>query len=193
MRHLAKQGSEERAPVCPRHSPPGTHADEGRRSDLGDIRAFLVKLAAVALAGWVLLGWVFGVAVMEGEGMYPRIRDGDLMVFYRLQQSYAIGDVVTFVRDGTRHTGRVVAQGGDTVDLSDEGELLVNGSVQDEQIFYPTEATGESVELPCEVPEGSVFLLGDFRTNATDSRAYGPVDTRELEGKVLTILRRRGI
>lgn len=193
MRHFA-DSSEERGPLAPRHSSsPDSHEGNLRDRDLGDIRAFLVKLATVALVGWVLIGVVFGVAVMEGEGMYPRIRDGDLMVFYRLQQDYAIGDVVTFVRDGVRHTGRIVAQAGDTVDLSDEGELLVNGSVQDEEIFYPTEAAGETIELPCVVPEGSVFLLGDFRTNAVDSRSYGPVGMSELDGKVLTILRRRGI
>lgn len=193
MKHLATNVGAGASQAVPPPSKQGERSHNERRGDLRDIRAFLLKLGLIALGGWVLLGVVFGVAVMEGEGMYPRIRDGDLMVFYRLQQDYAVGDVVTFVRDGVRHTGRVVAQGGDTVDLSDEGELLVNGSVQDEEIFYPTEATGETVEFPCEVPEGSVFLLGDFRTNATDSRSYGPIGESELDGKVLTILRRRGI
>lgn len=193
MKHLATNAAAGVSQAVPPPSKQGERPHDERRGDLRDIRAFLLKLGLIALGGWVLLGVVFGVAVMEGEGMYPRIRDGDLMVFYRLQQDYAIGDVVTFVRDGVRHTGRIVAQAGDTVDLGDEGELLVNGSVQDEEIFYPTEAAGETVDFPCEVPEGSAFLLGDFRTNATDSRSYGPVSVSELDGKVLTILRRRGI
>lgn len=170
---------------------------EGRarrdRLALRDIRAFLIKLAVTLLAGWVLLGFVFGLAVMEGEDMYPRIRDGDLMVFFRLEEEYYIGDVVTFSRDGQRYTGRIVAQGGDTVEISDAGQLLVNGSVQDEEIFYLTEAVEGGIDLPCEVPEGSVFLLCDFRTNGTDSRSYGPVEIDALDGKVITILRRRGI
>lgn len=170
---------------------PQHRADDQRALD--DIRALCIKVAVIVLFAWVLVGVVFGVAVMEGEDMYPRIRDGDLMVFYRLESEYSVGDVVTFVKDDTRYTGRIVAQGGDTVDLSDEGDLLVNGSVQDEQIFYPTESLGDSTALSCEVPEGSVYLLGDFRTNATDSRTYGPVKIDELDGKIITILRRRGI
>lgn len=158
-----------------------------------DICAFLVKLAVIALAGWILLGVVFGMAVMEGEDMYPRLRDGDLMVYYRLQREYHIGDVVTFTQDGRRYTGRIVAQGGDTVDLTEEGQLLVNGSVQDEEIFYLTQQVEGGTPLPCQIPEGSVFLLCDFRTNATDSRSYGPVQLDSLDGKVITILRRRGI
>lgn len=49
------------------------------------------------------------------------------------------------------------------------------------------------IELPCKVPEGSVFLLCDFRTQGTDSRVYGPVEIAELDGKVISILRRRGL
>lgn len=164
-----------------------------REQALRDIVAFLIKLGVIALAVWVLAGVVFGVAVQSGEDMYPRIRDGDLMVYYRLQQEYHIGDVVTFTQDGKRYTGRIVAQGGDTVDITEEGQLLVNGSVQDEEIFYPTEALEGGVSLPCEVPDQSFFLLCDFRTNGTDSRSYGPVNKDELDGKVMTILRRRGI
>lgn len=173
-----------------------TASEDKRNRDrlaVRDIVYFLIKLAMMALAGWLLLGAVFGVAVMEGEDMYPRLRDGDLMVYYRLQQEYHIGDVVTFSRDGRRYTGRIVAQGGDTVDLTEEGQLLVNGSVQDEEIFYPTLREEGGISLPCEIPEGSVFLLCDFRTNATDSRNYGPVELDSLDGKVITILRRRGI
>lgn len=189
---------EDNTQVTAQNLPPGRRAqpEEVRRRNrqaLRDIRAFLIKLAAIALAGWLLLGFVFGIAVVEGEDMYPRIRDGDLLIFYRLQQEYHIGDVATFTRDGKRYTGRIVAQGGDTVDITEEGQLLVNGSVQDEEIFYPTEPQEGGIALPCQIPEGSVFLLCDFRTNGTDSRSYGPVSIDALDGKVMTILRRRGI
>lgn len=177
------------------HSPEETLEHRGRQTSQawGDILAFLIKLGITLLVGWVLLGVIFGVAVATGEDMYPRIRDGDLMIYYRLQQDYHIEDVVTFTRDGQRYTGRIVAQGGDTVDLTEAGELLVNGSVQSESIFYPTLAVGGGTTFPCEVPQGSVFLLCDFRTNATDSRSYGAVALEDLDGKVITILRRRGI
>lgn len=170
-------------------------AERSRADDraLGDVKAFLVKLAVLVVAVWLLLGVVFGVAVKEGEDMYPRIRDGDLMVFYRLPQDYRMGDVVTFTEDGRRYTARIAAQGGDEVDVVDEGRIKVNGSVQEEGVFYPTEAADGGIGLPCKVPEGSVFLLCDFRTQGTDSRVYGPVEMGDLDGKVIAILRRRGI
>lgn len=182
----------EEAPAAERKKPKATKTIDTQQA-IADIRDFLIKLVVVLLACWVLLGVVFGVAVVQGEDMYPRLRDGDLMVFYRLQQDYYIGDVVTFRQGDRRYTGRIVAQGGDTVDVNDDGELLVNGNVQSEEIFYPTQVSEGQTSLPCTVPDGAVYLLCDFRTNGTDSRSYGPVQISDLDGKVITILRRRGI
>lgn len=58
--------------------------------------------------------------------------------------------------------------------------------------MYPTYAK-EGLEYPYRVPEGHVFVLGDYRTNATDSRDFGPIPMKQVEGKVITILRRRGL
>lgn len=159
----------------------------------GDIIYFLIKIGVVILSGWIIFGLVFGVTVVTGEDMYPRIRDGDLMIYYRLQKEYHIEDVVTFTNEDNRYTGRIVAQGGDIVNISENGELIVNGSVQSESVYYPTEVVDGGVTFPYEVPTGNVFLLCDFRTNAIDSRTYGAVEIDELDGKVITILRRRGI
>lgn len=189
MTHKPQEPAPARRSGLPAPSP----TRRGDRQAIRDILAFLAKLAVTLLAGWVLLGVVFGLAVQQGEDMYPRLRDGDLMLYYRLQQTYYVGDVVTFVRDGQRYTGRIVAQGGDTVDLTGDGELLVNGNTQSEEVFYPTQPVQGGIELPCTVPEDGFFLLCDFRTNATDSRSYGTVLKKDLDGKVITILRRRGI
>lgn len=167
--------------------------EDVKKQAIRDIRMFFIRSVTVVLLIWLLVGVIFGITVMNGEDMYPRIRDGDLMIYYRLQKEYHIGDVVTFLKEGRRYTGRIVAQSGDSVDMNEEGQLLINGNIQEEEIFYPTEMIGTNIDFPCHIPEKSVFLLCDFRTNGTDSRSYGPVEIRDLDGKVITILRRRGI
>jgi signal peptidase I len=164
-------------------------AQENKRT----IREFLIKLVLVCLALWATFTFVFGVRQMHGETMYPRLRDGDLMIYYRLEQNYYTGDVVTFEVDGNQRTARIVAMGGDVVTLSDSGELIVNGGVQSEEIFYPTQAIEGGVIYPYTVPEDSYFVLCDFRTSSSDSRDYGAISRSDLDGKVITILRRRGI
>lgn len=175
------------------HKKPLPDETEKVREQKRDILGFFGRLAAAAVILWIVFTFVFGIAPMRGEDMYPRIRDGDLMLFFRMEKDYHIGDVVIFQKDGRRYTGRIVAMENDTVDMTEAGELLINGSVQQEEIFYPTQKSGVQIAFPCMVEEGSVFLLCDFRTNGNDSRGYGTVPVRQLDGKVITILRRRGI
>jgi signal peptidase I len=89
--------------------------------------------------------------------------------------------------------GRIVAQGGDVVDLNADGLLVVNGNVQEEEIFYVTEAMGNEITYPYTVEADSYFVLCDFRTASIDSRSFGAVPKKNLDGKVITLLRRRGI
>jgi signal peptidase I len=160
---------------------------------LHTIAAFFVKLGIVCLALWSIFTFVFGIRQMHGETMYPRLRDGDLILYNRLERNYNIGDVVVFHVNDTTRVARIVAQGGDVVDINDEGQLLVNGNVQDEEIFYPTYAQILGVSYPYTVEENCYFMLCDFRTNSEDSRYYGAVSKTDFCGKVITILRRREI
>jgi signal peptidase I len=100
---------------------------------------------------------------------------------------------VTFKINGYRRVARVVAKGGDVVDINDDGELLVNGNVQEEEIFYPTEKLSSDIVYPYTVADGSYFVLCDFRTASYDSRDYGAVSKSDINGRVFTFLRRRGI
>jgi signal peptidase I len=126
--------------------------------------------------------------------MYPRLRDGDLILYYRLEQDYQIGDVVVFERRNYPRVARIVAQGGDVVDLNADGQLVVNGNVQEEEVFFATEPdeNGE-VTFPYTVEADSYFVLCDYRIASVDSRSFGTIPQSDLDGKVVTVLRRRGI
>ena len=86
----------------------------------------------------------------------------------------------------------MVAQGGDTVNIDSQG-LIVNGAHQQEQgIVDETTQVADGVTFPLTVPEGSVFLLGDNRDEAVDSRIVGCVPAEQTLGKVIGLFRRRG-
>jgi signal peptidase I len=154
---------------------------------------FFLKLAAVLLVVWAIFTFVFGIRQVDGESMYPRLRDGDLILYYRLEQDYQIGDVVAFRVDGKKVQARIVAQGGDVVEVTAEGQLLVNSHLQQEEIFYLTEPQEGDISYPYTVEADSYFLLCDFRTSGADSRTFGTISQKDLDGKVITVLRRRGI
>jgi len=152
----------------------------------------LIRIAVLAVAGWVLFGWVFIFAQASGSSMFPAVKDGDLLFGYRLQKSYAKNDVVLYQQEEKLCVGRVLGRAGDRIEMSDTGVLMVNGSVQSGEILYPTYAK-DGLDYPYIVPEGSVFILGDYRTQAKDSRDFGPVALTEIKAKVITLLRRRSL
>ena len=119
-------------------------------------------------------------------------KDGDLVLGCRLEKDYAKNDVVVYERSGTLRGGRVLARGGDIVTLSESGVVEVNGSAQGGGILYPTYPKS-LLSYPYAVPEDSVFILGDCRTQAEDSRDFGPVQCSAVKAKVITLIRRRGL
>ena len=151
-----------------------------------------LRLCAVALAVWVVFSYVFLLHRNLGLGMFPSVKDGDLVLAYRLQQEYLKGDMVIYQADDLLHLGRVAAGGTDVVMMDDSGSLLVNGNPQNGEIMYPTFAR-ENTVYPLRVQEGMVFVLGDYRTQTRDSRDFGPIPLDDIRGKVIAIVRRRGL
>lgn len=154
--------------------------------------SLLFRLGFFVLAVWLLFSNVFLLTQCRGQDMFPAMEDGDLVLAYRLHEDYKLGDVVVYSRDGKFCFGRIVALGNDTVMMSDSGSLIINGAVRTGDIMYPTYAK-EGTVYPFTVPEGRAYVLGDYRTQAKDSRDYGPIPIEYIEGKVITIVRRRGV
>lgn len=166
-----------------------------RRSDVLIRQGYIslaVRSIVLVLVLVILFTQVFLITQVSGNGMFPAVKDGDLVLAYRLQKDYAKNDVIVYRWDGQTRVGRIIGREGDVIMMDDSGNLLVNGTTQGGEIMYPTYAK-EGIEYPYVVPEGTVFLLGDYRTQTEDSRDFGPVMKSSIQGKVITILRRRGI
>lgn len=162
--------------------------------DKDEISSFLIRLIVMAAFLYILFGQIFGLALVNNDDMKPRISGGDLMLYYRLQNNWHTDDVVVFEKDGERYTGRIVASGGDTVDIPDEGGLYINdSSVLETDIFYVTKKYETGIEFPVTLEKDEFFVLCDYREGAKDSRFFGPVKASELKGKVITVMRRNNL
>lgn len=159
-----------------------------------DLLFLLLKIAAICLAFVLLFTFLFGLIRYQEPSMAPSIKDGDLVIFYRYTASgYQLQDVIVLEFNGQKQVRRVAATAGDTVDITEAG-LVVNGALQQESgIYQSTERYADGVSFPLTVPEGQVFVLGDAREDATDSRVYGCVSIEDTLGKVMAVIRRRSI
>jgi signal peptidase I len=125
--------------------------------------------------------------------MAPSVKDGDVVLYYRPDKSYEQGDMAVLSYEGTLQVRRVVAVEGDSVDITKDG-LVINGALQQEpDIYEETLRYTEGPILPLTLGKGEVFVLGDARKGATDSRAYGPVPAKDTLGTVIATIRHRGL
>ncbi|MBB5183375.1 signal peptidase I [Catenisphaera adipataccumulans] len=154
-------------------------------------KAFGLKCLFTALFLVLLTSVFFGVQQADDGHMAPAVKAGDLIFFDRLDHSYVSGDLVMVNQKQGMEARRVVAAAGDTVDLTEEG-LVINGYLQQEdEIYTETLPFQDGIRFPIKVPKGKIFVLADDRTHASDSRLYGCVSLRSVQGKVITIIRRR--
>lgn len=167
-----------------------------RRSLAGqeEVISFLTRLAFLAVLLLLLFGFVFGIMPMKNDDMMPRISAGDLMLYYRLTGNWHAQDVVVFRKDGTLYTGRIIGKGGDTVEITEDAQVVINGSyVAESDIYYSTPRYDSDVSYPVNLAQDELFVLCDYRQGAKDSRYFGPVKLSEVKGKVITVIRRSGL
>lgn len=146
---------------------------------------------------FVLIVYLFFTKILcfqrvEGMEMFPSLKDGDLTLSYCLKQTLRPGDVIIYEQNGEKHFGRILAVGGNEINIDGSGDVKINGVSESGEIIYPSYHKG-TIKYPYKIPQGSVFVLGDYRTETKDSREYGAISESQIKGKVLTILRRRGI
>ena len=162
-----------------------------KRSAKYYLTELLVKFGITGLVLWLLLEFVVMISVCHDNTAYPMIKDGDFCLTYRLAELHQ-GDEVTYTQDNKVRLGRVIAFGGDTVDIRNDS-VSVNGLNIAENVVYPTDSQGSDIEFPYQIPEDCVFVLNDYRSDLSDSRTYGGIPLSDVKGVVVFIMRRRGI
>jgi signal peptidase I len=130
---------------------------------------------------------------MNGSSMSPYITDGNLLIYYRLDKDYVIGDVVLVKQDNNYNIYRISGTNGDKISIED-GTLLINGFREEIQGFYDTEIPEDSkVTYPCVIGENEYFVTNDFRLDLNDSRSFGVINKKDIVGRVIAKLQIRGI
>lgn len=145
-------------------------------------KSLLMKIVDTLKPAFVLctiIFIVFKLIIMNGfipsESMEPTLNVGDGIIVNRLSYvsaSPSRGDVIVF--DSEEYSGeylikRVVGLPGDVIDLKG-GCVYINGCKLIEDYAYGLTLPSLSEVSHYEVPEDSVFLLGDNREFSADSR-----------------------
>ena len=153
----------------------------------GVVEFLVILLVSFALVFGFVRPFVVEAFYIPSESMVPTLRIGDRVLvnkfIYRFAQPER-GDIIVFESvegGGEDLIKRVVGVPGDKISVRG-GRLLVNGERQREPFVYK-KYPDRSSSGATTVPEDHVFVMGDNRANSRDSRYFGTVPERKIEGE----------
>ena len=152
--------------------------------------SFFAKTGILVFVIWLVFTFILGIRICHSNSAYPSVKDGDLCVTNRLMQPETGNLIVYRYEDKVRY-GRVIAYGGDIVNI-EENSVRVNGEAISVTTLYDT-GPGDGLTYPYVVPENSVFVLNDYRSDVNDSRSFGGIPISDYLGTVFFLMRMRGI
>lgn len=150
------------------------------------LRSTIYSLITVAAIAVLIATLWLPVLQVYGNSMTPTLQNGEIIITVKVSE-FEPGDIIAFYYNNKILIKRVIARSGEWVNMDADGNVYVNGTLLDEP-YLDEKAFGDcNIELPYQVPEGRVFVMGDHRSTSVDSRnsAVGCVAQEQIVGKIL--------
>ena len=177
---------------------PAESEEELPRRPGADLFEWLQMIMGCVLAAVFIFNCLARLTRVDGHSMDDTLQHQEMMLVWSLGYQPQQGDIVVVNKTTAEFLGgkaivkRVIALEGQTVDIDyDAGTVAVDGQVLDEPYIHeamlcPTYENQTHIE----VPEGSIFVMGDNRNHSSDSRdvTLGTVDERYVLGRAVCVL-----
>lgn len=143
----------------------------------------LITVAAIAVLVATL--WL-PVLQIYGSSMTPTLQDGEIVISVKTSDLEQ-GDIIAFYYNNKILVKRFIAGPADWVNIDQDGYVFINNVLLNEPYLEEYSFGDADIELPYQVPDGRVFVMGDHRSTSVDSRhtVVGCVSEEQIVGKIV--------
>lgn len=197
-------------PTKPHPTPPKPRKNGSRFTNAKAFLSVLAFIAGVIIAATLINQFIFQSYYVDGTSMAPTLKNNDRLIIDKVERTAAMiggrpyipqrGQIVVLDSSLVDRTGhheqlikRVIGLPGETIIISNEGAVTIRNQ-QHPEGFDANQALGLSLEstyvdapINLTIPQGQVFVMGDNRApgGSFDSRAFGPVGSDKIQGRLL--------
>ena len=156
---------------------------EKYRSTIRSTVSILITVAALAI---LVANFLIPAFQIYGNSMTPTLTEGEIVLALK-GDDYETGQLIAFYYNNKILVKRVIAGPGDWVDIDEEGNTYVNNQLLDEPYVFEKSMGDCNIELPYQVPENRIFVMGDHRSVSVDSRnsSIGCVSQEQIAGRLV--------
>ena len=150
-----------------------------------DIKEWIQAILIAIVVSVVIRLFLFETTLVYGNSMESTLRDRDRVIINKLVYhlyTQSRGDIVVFKNpdnSNENYVKRVIGIAGDTVEVLDQ-KVYINDQLLDEP-YLDVETENDFPKF--EVPEDTIFVMGDNRNRSQDSRYIGPIPVENIIGK----------
>jgi signal peptidase I len=175
------------------------------------VQEYIEAIIIAILIALVIRTFVMQAFKIPSRSMVPTLLVGDQLLVNKFIYGVKIpflrktiipvtnpekGDIVVFIYPNDRSKDfikRVIGIAGDKIEIKNK-RIFINDKeysdsygIYSDNLIYPGAIQPRDNFGPVTVPQGSLFVMGDNRDESSDSRYWGFVDIKDVEGKAFII------
>ena len=150
----------------------------------------LIPYIIIIIAVVLFRSFIATPVEVEGKSMYSSLDDGEILLLKKYDKNYKRFDVIVFKNNNDKLIKRIIGLPGEKLEYKNN-KLYINGRYIKEPFLKNNQTTYdfELKELGYKkIPKDHYFVLGDNRTNSTDSRMIGLINKNKISGKTNFII-----
>ncbi len=147
----------------------------------------LIPYVVIVIVVILIRSYLVTPVIVSGDSMEPTLNNKEMLLLNKI--NYKINDIkrfdiVVIKIDDKEIIKRIIGLPGETV-LYRSNKLYIDGHELDNKYNFDTDDFSLKTICNCDkIPENKYLVLGDNRGISADSRLYGLIDAKDIEGNV---------